>query len=232
MAVYKFKLFIEDNEDIYREIEILSGQTFDDFHHAIQDAYKFDKKHAAAFFVSDDYWRKDQEITLREEDLPLDAEELKKNVSPKKLMSKTKIAKYIDSPRQRFMYVFDPAIKWSFCIELMKILPDNPKGTYPTCVKSIGNAPKQYKQAKMATGELSPDLLMASMVDDPEVANESEIYQAIKNDTVGIDEGDLNHLEAEEGEDAVEEDYDMLGDDDDDVDNDNEIPEGYGRDED
>ena len=27
MAVYKFKIFIEDNEDIYREIEILSGQT-------------------------------------------------------------------------------------------------------------------------------------------------------------------------------------------------------------
>jgi len=232
MAVYKFKLFIEDNEDICREIEILSGQTFDDFHNAIQDAYKFDKKHAASFFVSDDYWRKDQEITLREEDLPLDAEELNQNVSPKKLMTKTKIAKYIDSPRQRFMYVFDPAIKWSFCIELMKILPDNPKGTYPTCVKSVGNAPKQYKQAKMATGELSPDLLMASMVDDPEIAQESEIYQAIKNDTVGIDEGDLNHLEAEEGEDAVEEDHDMLGDDDDDVDNDNEIPEGYGRDED
>lgn len=230
MAVYKFKLFIEDNEDIYREIEILSGQTFDDFHHAIQDAYKFDKKHAAAFFVSDDYWRKDQEITLREEDLPLDAEELKKNVSPKKLMSKTKIAKYIDSPRQRFMYVFDPAIKWSFCIELMKILPDNPKGTYPTCVKSVGNAPKQYKQAKMATGELSPDLLMASMIDDPEVANESEIYQAIKNDTVGIDEGDLNHLEAEEGEDAIEDDDDdMLGEDED---MDNEIPEDYGHDED
>jgi hypothetical protein len=232
MAVYKFKLFIEDNEDIYREIEILSGQTFDDFHNAIQDAYKFDKKHAASFFVSDDYWRKDQEITLREEDLPLDAEELKKNVSPKKLMSKTKIAKYIDSPRQRFMYVFDPAIKWSFCIELMKILPDNPKGTYPTCIKSVGNAPKQYKQAKMATGELSPDLLMASMVDDPEVANESEIYQAIKNDTVGIDEGDLNHLEAEEGEDLIEEDDDIMGGEDDEMDNDNEIPEGYGHDED
>ncbi len=233
MAVYKFKLFIEDNEDIYREIEILSGQTFEDFHNAIQEAYKFDKKHAAAFFVSDDYWRKDQEITLREEDLPLEEEEIKKNVSPKRLMSKTKIAKYIDSPRQRFMYVFDPAIKWAFCIELMKILPDNPKGTYPTCVKSIGNPPKQYKQAQMATGELSPDLLMASMLDDPEVANESEIYQAIKNDTVGIDEGDLNHLEAEEGEDSVDGDEDdMMGGDDDEMDNDNEIPENYGHDED
>ena len=32
MAVYKFKIVVEDNEDIYREIEILSGQTFEEFH--------------------------------------------------------------------------------------------------------------------------------------------------------------------------------------------------------
>jgi len=69
MAVYKFKLFIEDNEDIYREIEILSGQTFEDFHNSIQDAYKFDKKHAASFFVSDDFWRKGTEVTLLKEDI-------------------------------------------------------------------------------------------------------------------------------------------------------------------
>lgn len=232
MAVYRFKLFIEDNDDIYREIEILSGQTFEDFHNAIQEAYKFDKKHAASFFVSDDYWRKDQEVTLREEDLPLEEDEINKNVSLKKLMSKTKIAKYIDSPRQRFMYVFDPAIKWAFCIELMKILPDNPKGEYPVCVKSIGNPPKQYKQAQMAKGELSPDLTMASMLNDPEIAEESEIYQAIKNDTTGIDEGDLNHLEGEEGEDSVDGDNEF-GDDADDMEaGDDEIPEQYGHDED
>lgn len=83
MAVYKFKIFVEDNEDIYREIEILSGQTFENFHDAIQEAYKFDKKHSASFFVSDDYWRKDQEITLKQDDLPLDNDEIKKGVAPK-----------------------------------------------------------------------------------------------------------------------------------------------------
>ena len=62
MAVYKFKLFIEDNEDIYREIEILSGQTFEDFINVIQEAYKFDKKHAMV--CDDDYKEKDQEITF------------------------------------------------------------------------------------------------------------------------------------------------------------------------
>lgn len=208
MAIYKFKTFVEDNEDIYREIEILSSQTFEDFHNILQDAFKFDKKHSASFFVSDDYWRKDQEVTLKKEDLELDADEIKLGVSPKKLMASTKIAKFIESPRQRFLYVFDPAVKWTFCIELMKILPDNPKANLPAIVKSIGNAPKQYKQTQMTKGEITPDQLMNTMLADPEL-EESEIYKAIKNDTNGVDEGDLNHLEGEEGEDLPEEDDDL-----------------------
>lgn len=208
MAIYKFKTFVEDNEDIYREIEILSSQTFEDFHNILQDAFKFDKKHSASFFVSDDYWRKDQEVTLKKEDLELDADEIKLGVSPKKLMATTKIAKFIESPRQRFLYVFDPAVKWTFCIELMKILPDNPKASLPAIVKSIGNAPKQYKQTQMTKGEITPDQLMNTMLADPEL-DESEIYKAIKNDTNGVDEGDLNHLEGEEGEDLPEEDDDL-----------------------
>ncbi len=214
MAIYRFKIFVEDNEDIYREIEIISSQTFETFHDVIQDAYKFDKKHSASFFVSDDYWRKDQEITLKQEDIELDDEEVKLKVAPKKLMSATKIAKFIESPRQRFLYVFDPTVKWTFCIELMKILPDNPKGKYPAIVKTTGNPPKQYKQALMAKGELSPDQLMDTMLNDPD-HDESEIYKAIKNDTVGVDEGDLMHLEGEEGEENHDGDEEILSDEDD-----------------
>ncbi|MFO0320850.1 MAG: IS1096 element passenger TnpR family protein [Bacteroidota bacterium] len=225
MAVYKFKIFLEDNEDIYREIEILSGQTFEDFHHIIQDSVGFDRKHAASFFVSDDYWRKEQEITLRKEDLELDQEEIKKNVAPKKLMLSTKIAKYIDNPRQRFLYVFDPNVKWTFCIELMKILEEKAKVKYPICSKTIGTSPKQYKQTAMAREALTTDQLIESMLNEPEINDESEIYKAIKNDTNAIDEGDLNHLEAEEGEDSEEinDDFENEEDNDEDI----EIPEDY-----
>lgn len=229
MAVYKFKLYIEDNEDIYREIEILSSQTFEDFHNAIQDAYKFDKKHAASFFVSDDYWRKDQEITLREEDLPLDKDEERKGVSPKKLMAKVKIAKYIESPRQHFVYVFDPVAKWTFCIELMKILPENPKTTYPACVKTVGAAPKQYKPVATAKHEASADPL-AALLSELDTSDENEIYKSIKNDTTGIDEGDLDNLEGEEGESADDED-DYFSNEDDDM-QDDEDSGSYSQDED
>ena len=74
MAIYRFKVFLEDNEDVFRDIDIKASQSFEQFHTIIQEAYKFDAKHSASFFVSDDYWRKGQEITLRKEDLPLEEE--------------------------------------------------------------------------------------------------------------------------------------------------------------
>ncbi|MBK7665904.1 MAG: hypothetical protein IPJ32_00325 [Sphingobacteriaceae bacterium] len=83
MAVYRFRVIIEDNEDVYRDIDIKAAQTFAELQATIQEAFKFDNKHAASFFVSDDYWRKHLEITLRKEDLPLTPEEIRLKVDPK-----------------------------------------------------------------------------------------------------------------------------------------------------
>ena len=87
MAVYRFKISMEENEDIFRDIDIQASQSFEDFHTIIQAAFKFDAKLSASFFISDDYWRKGQEITLRKEDLPLEEDEIRQKVKPKKLMA-------------------------------------------------------------------------------------------------------------------------------------------------
>jgi len=205
MAVYRFKVFLEDNEDVFRDIDIKSGQTFEQFHTIIQEAFKFDAKHAASFFVSDDYWRKNQEITLRKEDLPLDEEEIRKQVDPKKLMADIKIAKYIDMPHQRFVYVFDPNVQWTFLMEMLKIVEENAKTLYPSIIKSIGTAPKQYKQINMAKEELSPEMAMAGLLNEPEV-EEEEIYKVLDTGEEAVEEDDINSLEGEEGEEAEGED--------------------------
>jgi len=212
MAAYRFKVSLEDNEDIFRDIDVKAAHSFQHFHTIIQEAFKFDAKHSASFFVSDDYWRKGQEITLREEDLPLDDDEIRKNVEPKKLMADTKIAKYIEQPHQRFVYVFDPNVQWTFLIEMIKIVDENPKLTYPAIIKSYGTAPKQYKQVNMAKEELSPDMAMAALLSDPEVPDE-EIYKSLPADEEGIEEEDINSLEGEEGEEGEDEELDGEGDD-------------------
>jgi len=49
MAVYRFRVCLEENEDIYRDIDIRTIQTFEQFHTIIQDSFKFDNKHSASF---------------------------------------------------------------------------------------------------------------------------------------------------------------------------------------
>jgi hypothetical protein len=218
MAVYRFRVIIEDNEDVYRDIDIKAAQTFAELQATIQEAFKFDNKHAASFFVSDDYWRKHLEITLRKEDLPLTPEEIRLKVEPKKLMSEAKIAKYIETPHQRFVYVYDENVQWNFLLEMMKITNEEPKAKYPLISKSIGNPPKQYKQLNIIKDEDPADALLAAIMgkgkkadkkEDDDVEDESEIYKSLKVE--GVDAGDLEGLDGEEGEETeVEEGEDDL----------------------
>lgn len=211
MAVYRFRVYYEENEDIYRDIDIKSGQTFEQFHNCIQESIKFDNKHSASFFVSDDYWRKNQEITLRKEDLPLDSEEIRKKVEPKKLMAETKIAKFIEQPHQRFIYIFDESAQWTFLIEMVKIAEENPKLNYPACIRSVGNAPKQYKQVNLIKEE-NADPLMAALMNELSAPDE-EAYKAINSGEEGLEDEDLSNLEGEEGEESEEEEQDEFNED-------------------
>jgi uncharacterized protein (DUF2249 family) len=218
MAVYRFRVIIEENDDVYRDIDIKAAQTFEELHDTIQEAFKFDKKHAASFFVSDDYWRKGLEITLRKEDLELTPEEIRLKVEPKKLMKDARIAKYIETPHQRFVYVFDENVQWTFLLEMMKIANEEPKAKYPLIFKSIGTAPKQYKQLNIIKDEDPADALLAAIMgnktkkagkkEDEDHEEENEIYKSLKNE--GVDEGDLESLEAEEGDEEVEKEEDEI----------------------
>ena len=148
MAVYKFRVSFEDHEDVTREIEVQGKQTFEEFHRSIQEAIGFDNSKDASFFMSDDYWRKGQEITNSKLEANDDDDDdfRKPKKAPAKQMSKCRIADFIDDPHQKIVYIFDPLAKWTLMVELIKILPDDAKVSYPRTVKSNGAAPKQYKQ--------------------------------------------------------------------------------------
>ena len=141
MAAYKFKISFEDYEDIYRVIEIKSTQTFLDLHKAILESIKFDDKQMASFYMSNDSWKKGQEITL--EDMSEDAD------NPIPVMAKAKLNQYIADPHQKILYVYDFIECWTMLIELTGIIKEeNPKITYPHCSKSVGLAPKQYDKVQ------------------------------------------------------------------------------------
>jgi hypothetical protein len=194
MAVYRFRIVFEDHEDVLREIDILGKQSYEDFHRAIQESIGFDNSKDASFFMSDDLWKKGQELAskLPEQDDDDDDYPSAKKKNEVRLMSKSRIADYIDDPHQRMVYVFDPKEKWTLLIELSKIVPDDPKAKYPKTTKSEGAAPKQYKVAVI------PPPLDDEEEDDVEDKKAKEkIFTAVEG--IDVDE----HLgDSEEGEDA------------------------------
>ncbi len=175
MAIYRFKVTLEDNEDVYREIEIKSTQNFEDFHNVIIQSIGFDNMHDASFYISDDYWRKGEEVILRA-------------TEGKRQMNKCKIALLIDDPHQKFVYIYDPKVQWTFFIELMKIVSEEPKAKYPKCAKSFGDAPKQYNNINIAP------IVDDEFDEDEEHHDDNEAYiNAHSEDETAL-------LESEEGE--------------------------------
>ncbi|HRG58752.1 MAG TPA: hypothetical protein PK323_07300 [Bacteroidia bacterium] len=130
--IYKFRVQFEDYDDVYRDIDIQTIQTFEDLKTAILNAIGFDHIHECTFFVSDDLWRKGRDLSKKKDGTPAS-------------LSKRVICDFVDAPHQRFLFLYDLNVQWSFLIELIKISQPEPKNNYPLCVKSYGVAPRQYK---------------------------------------------------------------------------------------
>lgn len=147
MAVYKFKISFEDYEDIYRVIEIKSTQTFLDLHKAILESIGFDQSQMASFYMSNDSWKRFQEITL--EDMSDDDDDSMEPAPKLPIMSKSKLCDFIIDPHQKMIYIYDFIELWTILIELNGIeIKENPKVKYPVCTKTVGMSPKQHAKVQ------------------------------------------------------------------------------------
>jgi hypothetical protein len=137
MTVLRFRVYWEDDDQTYRDIELLGSHTFMDFHKAIMHAFEFDGKHPASFYESDDKWKYGREIS---------SEVLvNKKDAPALSMVKTPVTALLALPDQKFMYVYDPKKKWTFMVELIGVSKEETyKRVYPFLLRKEGIAPAQY----------------------------------------------------------------------------------------
>lgn len=182
MAVYKFRVSFEDYDDISRDIEIRSGQTFADFHKAIHQSIGFDGNASSSFYMSNDFWHKGKEITLLESARKSD------KVS---LMEEAVLKNFIVDPHQKIYYIFNLDKPWTFQIELIKItINEDPKINYPLCVKTLGEAPKQFGNTPIIASTESEDLDFLNELDYGD--DDEEI-----KDEMGFDDGEESEEEEE-----------------------------------
>jgi len=137
MALYRFRVTFEDYDDVTREIDIKSNQNFEDLHKAIHQSTGYNPEFPSSFYISNDQWIKGEEITYMPNQKRID-----RGVS---LMDKVKLSSFIDDPHQKFYYTFNFDRPFDFHVELMKIILDETPGVvYPTVIKSVGEAPRQF----------------------------------------------------------------------------------------
>ena len=208
MAVYRFRVAFEEYEDTYRDIDILANQTFRDFHSAIQQAIGFDGSKPASFFMSNDNWKKGQEITL---------DKSSGKAGPGAvLMSDSVMNEFIADPHQKIYYVFDPPSQWTFFIELTRIMANDPSKSYPCVTRIMGEAPKQYLVVEPPKG--TADLEFGEeelLLDGEEDGEETDIIASDEEEGTeggdefgdGVDEEEYDNIEERSEEGQEREDY-------------------------
>ncbi len=190
MAIYRFRISFEDYDDITRDIDVLSKQTFLDLHQALHASTGYNPDVSSSFYVSNDHWKKGEEIAY----LP-DARKAERGVV---LMENARLSRFIDDPHQKFYYTYNFDRPFDMHVQLIKILKEEEGKVYPALFKSVGQAPKPLGAAVIPTEDSGK-----KDTDDYDFLNETEY---------GIDETeDFDLLDEEEQGGGPEEADDQPG---------------------
>ncbi len=126
MAVYRFRVYIEEDHEVYRDIEVQGKQRFADLHQAVVQSFKFKQNQPAQYISSDQSWWEGDTVVELDENLEGDHQ---------------KIVRHISEPHQRFLCHTESFKEVWLALELKKIVGDESGATYPRCIKSHGRSP-------------------------------------------------------------------------------------------
>lgn len=172
--IYRFTLVSDEVDDFVREIQIDPDATFLQFHQAILASVGYTDNQLTSFFICDDDWEKEKEITL--EDMGHSSEE------DSWLMADTRLSDLVEDEHQKLIYVFDYLTDRCLFIELTEIITQK-QMTGAKCTRKKGEAPKQsidfeememqQKKKKDDHSELDEDFYGDQGYNDDEIDKEA-----------------------------------------------------------
>lgn len=155
--LYHFRVLIDYEKDVFREIAIRSDQNFMDLNHSIINSFDFKGDQMASFYMSNDDWDKGEEI------VQFDMEEDGSSRS----MEKTLLSDLLDKKNQKVLYIYDFLRFWIFYVELISISDSVEKVNYPILINSIGTSPEE--ESKSMDFEMPQDHIGEDSELDPEL---------------------------------------------------------------
>ena len=161
--VYQFRIILDAEDDVIRDIAIKSNSTFEDFHHSIIKSFGFNGSEIATFYVSDDNWNQGETISL----LEMNTNDL--------IMSNIKLEE-IFNKNNKMLYVYDFLKLWTFFIELNKKIEVDDKNNKPRLIFSHGVLPENPPEKKFIRDKTKNLDFDNDLFDDSNIDSVDENY--------------------------------------------------------
>jgi len=146
--VYKFRAILDAEEDVFRDIAIQDGNTLEDLHNALVNAFGFDGLEVASFYTCDDNWNQEEEIPL------FDTGDV---AGEQMVMADYPLSDVLNKEQTKIIYVYDFMNMWTFLIELAAIEEEQPGETYPEMLFSHGVMPVEAPLKEFEADENAMD---------------------------------------------------------------------------
>ncbi|NDW18575.1 hypothetical protein D0T53_06555 [Dysgonomonas sp. 216] len=135
--IFRFLMLSDEIDDFKREIQIDANDTFFDLHKTILESVDYKEGEMASFFICDDNWEKEKEITLIEMDTSSEEDSY--------VMDGCALDDFLEDEKQKLMYVFDYLTERAFFIELAEIITGKNLDK-AVITKSVGLPPVQFME--------------------------------------------------------------------------------------
>ncbi|WP_420379084.1 IS1096 element passenger TnpR family protein [Gilvibacter sp.] len=147
--VFRFRIILDTQEDVFRDLEILQDATMEDFHNAITQAFGFGGQEMASFYLSDDKWEQGEEIALFD---------MSEGPEPTRIMAKTLLEDVLNEDQTKMIYVYDFLSMWTFLVELAEIAEPQPGMQYPNLMYVHGELPEEAPDKEFVGESMEGDL--------------------------------------------------------------------------
>ena len=131
--VYRFRVILDADEDVFRDIEMLQESTLEDLHNTIVQSFGFDGTEMASFYISDEEWNQGEEIHQFD---------MSGHDTSIKLMNETSLDSILSEKQTKLIYVYDFLKMWTFFVELGQIAEIEEGRDYPNLMYVHGQIPE------------------------------------------------------------------------------------------
>ena len=131
--IYKIRIILDAQEDIFRDLEVEASSSMEEFHNAIAQSFGFLGNEMASFYTCDEEWNQDEEIALFD---------MSENGSDVRLMNETFLEDVMTKDSTKLIYVYDFLSMWTFFVELADIVENEAGISYPNLLFSFGELPE------------------------------------------------------------------------------------------